>query len=103
MMLVIIAVVIIFFVMLFVYLRNSSTLKTHDLRNLELGVDYTVDFEESGTSATLTTAITVQPQEKIILFYQNQAVVYRVEDTQQYWNDDEIKTLLLKKVDVVSE
>ena len=102
-MLVIIAIVIIFFVMLFVYLRKANTLNTYDLRHLESGVDYTVDFDESGTSATVTTALAVKPEEKIILSYQNQAVVYKVEDIQQYWNDVDIKTLLLKKIDVVSD
>ena len=101
-MILIIATVVIFFVTMFIYLHNSQILKTRDLRHLEQGIDYIVDFNESENSAILTTAVSLEQNEKIILPYCKKAVMYRVEDIQQYCNDD-IKIVLLQKIGVVSE
>lgn len=77
---------------------KSQKVKTHDFRNLEQGVDYFVDFTESGECVTMTTALTVKREDQVILLYQKQAIVYRVEELESYWNDESIQRILLKKI-----
>jgi hypothetical protein len=87
-----------FFRTFLVKLFNSQKVKTHDLRHFERGIDYFVDFDESGKSATITTALAIKRGDKIILSYKDQALIYCVRDLERYWNDDSIQTILLEKI-----
>lgn len=72
--------------------------KTLDLRRFEKGVDYFIDFAESGKSATLTTAIKLKRGDKVQLLYREEVIVYSVEELESYWNDDSIQNILLTKI-----
>lgn len=83
--------------MFLINVLNSQKATTHDLRHFERGIDYYIDFTESGKSATMTTALAVKQGDRVILPYQKQATMYYVEDLKGYWNDGSIQTMLLKK------
>lgn len=77
---------------------NSCKVKTHDLRKFERGLDYFVDFTKTGESATITTALAIKKGDKVILPYHQQALTYCVDELEDYWNDNNIKTIFLNKI-----
>ncbi|VEP15454.1 hypothetical protein H1P_3360011 [Hyella patelloides LEGE 07179] len=72
--------------------------QTHDFQNLEKGVDYLVNFVESGQFATLTTTVWVKIGDIIVLPYQTKATKYYAKAIDNYWNDDSIQAIRLSKL-----
>ena len=86
--------------MFFSRIFNSQKAKTHNFQRLEKNVDYFVDFSEFGKSATLTTSWTIKSGDIVTLSYQDEATQYYVEAVDWYWNDDDIRTALLKRINL---
>ena len=84
--------------MLLVNIANSQRVKTHDLHNYEKGIDYFIDFFESGKFAILTIPLAMQPEDRVILSEGEQVTMYWVKQCEEYWNDHSIKTNLLIKM-----
>ena len=72
--------------------------KTYDFRKLKRGVDYFVDFLEANESATITTALTIKPGDKIIVSHQKLTLKYNVEAINYYGNDNIIRRIFLKRL-----
>ena len=84
--------------MFFTNILKYRKTKTLYLQCFERGIDYFIDFDESSKTAILTTAIAIKKGDKVKLLDREEIVVYSVEKIEGYWNDDSIKTILLKKV-----
>ena len=86
------------FQMFFTNILKYRKTKTLYLQRFERGIDYFLDFDECSKTAILTTAIALNKGDKVKLLDREEIVVYSVEKIEGYWNDDSIKTILLKKV-----
>ena len=84
--------------MFFTNILKYRKTKNHDLQCFERGIDYFIDLDESNKTAILTTAIALEKGDKVKLLDREEIVEYSVEKIESYWNDDSIKTILLKKV-----
>lgn len=86
------------FPMFLIDILNPHKNQTYDFQNLERGIDYFVDFIQTGKSAIVTTAMALKQGDRVILPYRNKAIAYRVEDLKNYWNDCCIQTIRLVRI-----
>lgn len=84
--------------MFLIDILNPQKSRTYDFQNYERGIDYFVDFIKAGKSAIVTTAMTLKRGDRVILPYREKAIAYRVENLNNYWNDNSIQTVRLKRI-----
>ncbi|WP_036484584.1 hypothetical protein [Myxosarcina sp. GI1] len=83
--------------LLFDWFKFNLT-KVHDLRKLERGVDYAVDFSEFYNSAVLSTALNIKVGEQVILSDREFTLRYCVRAVEYYWNHDCMREAKLERI-----